>query len=178
VILDESFGFLLASKLEPCEHFTSTQAGAAYLAGFFDAEGSIGIYRNAKTTALVLAFYNTDLGLLRRIHQTLSALGYHPLRPYLDKKKGLRLPGFQIEMKKDYWRVLVATFEESQDILRVLPLRHREKNLKKNLALSIRKGVRWAAVVKKVRSIRLLIRNERDGFVAEARTKLAERIQP
>lgn len=119
------------------EYVRKRRETVAYLAGLFDSEGSIGVYRNAKKTAIVLAYCNTDLALLRRVGKGIAELGCHPLRPYLDRKKGFRSPGYHIEMKKDYWRVLVASFEEAQAILRILPIRHSEKIAKRALALSM-----------------------------------------
>jgi hypothetical protein len=128
-IVDDSFSFLLMPHVE-CWGWVARSESTifAYLSGLFDAEGSVGIYRNAGTTALTLAFYNTNLELLTLVHSWLSRVGYTPLSPYLDKPKGFRSPGFHIEMKKDYWRVMVATFEESQSLLTKLPLRHRERS--------------------------------------------------
>jgi len=160
---------MLASHVESWDWVARSESTIiAYLSGLFDAEGSVGIYRNAGTTALTITFYNTNLELLTLVHSWLTRLGYHPLTPYLDKRKGFRSPGYHIEMKKDYWRVMVATFEESQSLLASLPLRHREKVSKKTLGLSISRGDRWDSVVGRVREIRQAIRAERDAFVAEA----------
>ena len=71
-------------------------------------------------------------------------------------------------IKKDYWRVLVATFEESQALLAQLDFRHRERITKKILSLSLHKGDRWISVSGRVEEIRKAIRTERDLFVAEA----------
>ncbi|MDA4116029.1 MAG: LAGLIDADG family homing endonuclease [Thaumarchaeota archaeon] len=174
--VDGSFIFLLESEAESWEwigRFESTVL--AYLAGLFDAEGHVGIYRNARTTALTLTFYNTNLGLLSLVHTWLTTLGYSPLKPYLDKPKGFRSPGYHIEMKKDYWRLVIATFEESQSLLTKLPLRHREKIMKKRLGLAISRGDRWTDVRDRVAEIRQAIRSERNAFVAEAETQVLRR---
>ena len=168
-IVDDSYSFMLLPRGECWNRLARSESTIlAYLSGLFDAEGSIGIYRNASTTALTLAFYNTDLDLMNIVHSWLTILGYNPLKPYLDKPKGFRSPGFHIEMKKDYWRVMIATFEESQSLLSKLTLRHREKVSKKTLGLSIRRGQRWVEVIDRVREIRWSIKKERDTFVTEA----------
>lgn len=84
------------------------------LAGLFDAEGSLGTYPAKDFVSLNVIYYNTNLELLRFVHRAICKLGFHPLEPYLDKKKGFRSPDYHIEMKKDYWRVMLARFEESK----------------------------------------------------------------
>jgi len=113
-ILDVSFSFLLEPRTE-CRGwiFGSPSTVLAYLAGLFDAEGTVGIYPNARTTSVQVVYYNTDLDLLQSVQKWLGHSGYHALDPYLDKKVGFRSPGFHIEMKKNYWRVMVATFKEA-----------------------------------------------------------------
>lgn len=168
-IVDESFEFLMTGAEASWEWVAEgPSTSLAYLAGLFDAEGSVGIYRNARTTAVTTCFYNTNIDLLLFVHKCLDALGRRPTRPYLDKQKGFRSPGFHIEMKKDYWRVMVANFDESQSLLRTLPLRHREKVEKKQLALSITKGDAWDLVRGRVSSLRDSVREERVLFTREA----------
>jgi hypothetical protein len=173
-LLDDTFDFLLLTKAQGWALATRSHSTLAYLAGFFDAEGSIGICRNANAVAIVLAYYNTDLALLRRVRKGLVGLGYHPLRPYLDKKKGFRSPGYHIEMKKDYFRVLVARFDEAQAILRILPIRHPEKLAKKKLALSIERGTDWHRVSSRLATLRARVLDQRNRFVGEAERKLRE----
>jgi intein/homing endonuclease len=140
----------------------------AYLAGLFDAEGSISIHASKLLTVLNATYYNTDLELMRLVFRAISSLGFRPQRPYLDKKKGFRSPGYHIEMKKDYWRVVLGRFEECQAFLGDLPIRHQEKIVKKSLALRLKLGNRWSKVGLRVEQIRTSIRNARDTFVFEA----------
>ena len=140
----------------------------AYLAGLFDAEGSVGIYPDKGRTSLNVIYYNTNLELMWYVHNAMASLGFRPLEPYLDKKKGFRSPGYHIEMKKDYWRVLLAQFEECQDFFRNIPIRHEEKVAKRGIACSVSFRQPWRDVGPQVESIRSLIRSGRDAFVAEA----------
>jgi hypothetical protein len=168
-ILDVSFSFLLEPRTE-CRGwiFGSPPTVLAYLAGLFDAEGTIGIYPNARTTSVQVVYYNTDLDLIRCVQKWLGHLGYRALDPYLDKKIGFRSPGFHIEMKKNYWRLMVATFEEAQNLLLKLPLMHREKTAKRNLALSIKKGTLWSDVAPKRDGLRKSVNDEVSAFTKQA----------
>jgi hypothetical protein len=144
VIVDSSFDFLCSPFSEVVGWILSKQSTTlAYLGGLLDAEGSVGIYPAKRLTSVNIVYYNTNLQLMLFVHKAIQILGYRPLKPYLDKKKGFRSPGYHIEMKKDYWRVLLARFEECQDFLRRLPLRHSEKMQKRTLALTLKHGQTW-----------------------------------
>jgi hypothetical protein len=174
VILDDSFDFLL-EKGEPC--WTWVGAGPAtlwpYLAGFIDAEGSIGIYRNGKRTALQVLVYNTDFSLIRFFHRSMGGLGYQPVGPYLDKPRGTVTSKYRIKRKKDYWKVALTIFEQAQDFVSKLPIKHGEKVRRKLIAQSLNLGEPWASVEPRVKELQ--IRKERDTFVAEAEEILSAR---
>jgi len=168
-ILDGSFGFLLATIGSSIRLISSTPpTNLAYLAGLFDAEGSVGIYPAKRLTSLSVIYYNTNLELLRFVSDSLAAFGFRPLKPYLDKKKGFRSPGYHIEMKKDYWRVMLCRFKECQRFLQMLPVRHKEKKLKKLLALRLHLGQPWVVSGPMVDQLRAETKSERDKFVREA----------
>jgi len=169
VIVDGTFEFLLSSFTDLAGWILSSPSiTRSYLAGLLDAEGSIGIYRAKSFTSLSVAYYNTDLGLMQFVCEAIRGLGYRPLPPYLDKKKGFRLPGYHIEMKKDYWRVMLARFSECQAFLRRLPIRHPEKLEKQALATTLTLGQPWDDVAPHVQEIRSIIKSGRDAFVAKA----------
>ena len=168
-IVDSSFDFLFAPFSEVSDWLLSNSSLLrAYLAGLFDAEGSVSIHAARLLISLNATYYNTNLGLMQFVFNALSKLGFRPQRPYLDKKKGFRSPGYHIEMKKDYWRVVLGRFKECQDFLRDLPIRHQEKVAKKSLATGLLPGQRWSEVGPKVERIRDSIRSSRDAFVSEA----------
>ena len=172
VILDSSFEFLFDRLAECAEWILSKPSiTLAYLAGLFDAEGSVGIYPAKKFTSLNVLYYNTNLELIQFVEKAIHGLGYRPLPPYLDKKKGFRSPGYHIEMTKDYWRILLARFVECQEFLARLPIRHSEKIRKRTLANSLVQGQSWEEVEPKVQQIREEIRLRRDGFVEEAQRR-------
>jgi hypothetical protein len=168
-ILDSSFEFLLGERDRRREWIASKDSRIlSYLAGLVDAEGHIGVYSNKRTTAITVTIYNTDTGLLRFVHKCLTQLGYKPLALYLDKRKDTESGKYHIKRKQDYWRVVVAIFENSQSLLRRLPLRHREKVERKELALSIAKGERWEDVRSRVRHLQDSLRSERLQYTKQA----------
>lgn len=169
VIVDETFGFLVGDRGAQRASLNGVLNIQSYLAGVLDAEGSIGIFENARHVALIISIYNTDLSLLGFVKGSLLTSHYHVLGPYLDKRKGTITSKYKIARKKDYWRVAVAVFEDCQALLRSLPLRHPEKRARKELALSIRKGMRWESVLPQVQSLRDSVRADRDRFVEVAR---------
>ena len=168
-ILDNSFEFLLSPFPKDADWLLSRPSiTRAYLAGLFDAEGSVGIYPDKGHTSLNVIYYNTNLQLMWFVHDAIARLGFRPLEPYLDKPKGFRSPGYHIEMKKDYWRVLLARFEECQEFLQSIPLRHEEKVAKRGFACAISFRELWTQVGLKVESTRSSIKSGRDASVAEA----------
>jgi len=169
VILDGSFSFLLLTPMEMVDWvMTKPSLVRAYLAGLFDAEGSVSIHASKLVVVLNATYYNTDLELMKFVFRGISSLGFRPQRPYLEKKKGFRSPGYRIEMKKDYWRVVLGRFEECQAFLSELPIRHQEKIEKRSLASKLMLGQLWSEVGPSVEQIKASIRNARDAFVCEA----------
>jgi hypothetical protein len=142
----------------------------AYLAGSWDAEGHVGIFKNANCTAIILNIYNTNTDFLGFIKASFIRIGFHPVGPYLDKRKGTTTSKYKIARKKDYFRLALANFDESQLLLRRMSVRHPEKIARKELALSLHRGDRWEAVREKVKSLRRLEIQGRDEFVKLAET--------
>jgi len=173
--VDESFDFLSLTFSDAADWILSKPSiTKAYLAGFLDAEGSIGIYAAKLLTSVRITYYNTNLPLMRFVHTAITSLGFHPVEPYLDKKKGFRSPGYHIEMKKDYWRVVLGRFAECQRFLREIPTRHSEKIRKCELACSLMPMHPWKDSGPKMQEIRNSIKSARDLFVGEAeKTHLA-----
>jgi hypothetical protein len=167
--LDVSFDFLLMERSQSWSWVQEKRSTIlSYLAGVLDAEGSIGIWANRKGTALQVVVYNTSLDLLRSVKSMLEQLGYHPLGPYLDKRKGTITSKYKIERKKDYWKVALAIFGEVQSLLGILPVRHSEKAERKKLGLSLKFGEYWDSVEPRVMSLRKAFLEGRDQFVCQA----------
>lgn len=169
VILDDSFQFLLSSHETSWEWVARKESTmCSYLAGIWDAEGSVGIYPNSRVTSIRLSVYNTDTQLLQFIRRALINLGYTPMGPYLEKLKGSKTSKHKIPHRKDYWRLAIFDFDQAQSLLRRLPLLHREKVAKEELALSLRRGEHWDRVAARIEAIRNSIQLERDRFLVAA----------
>lgn len=176
VIVDNSFVFLLNEKPKVWEWVSKKESTLiAYIGGMLDAEGSIGIYNNHAGTSLQGLFYNTNRELLTFIKTSLERLGFHPLGPYLDKSAGTSTSKYGIVRRKDYWKLVLAIFGEVQDLVREVPIRHREKVLRKEIALSINPGQKWATVEPRVLALRCDIRSGRDDFLALAETEFKKK---
>ena len=110
-ILDASFEFLLEDRAASWNWIQRNATTIlAYVSGAWDAEGSVGIFRNANCTSILLSIYNTNTDFLWYIRRILIQVGYHPVGPYLDKKKGTVTSKYKIERKKDYWKLVSRQF--------------------------------------------------------------------
>jgi hypothetical protein len=176
VIVDQSFEFLLENpKLIRERLLDDESAMLSYLAGIVDAEGSVGIYGNGKGTSIQVLVYNTNLELLGFVKTALGRLGLAPLGPYLDKRKGTTTSKYRITRRKDYWKVAIARFDQSQSLLRRLPIKHAEKVRRRDVALAIQFGAPWVEVGPRVQDLRDSFRTERDSFVIEAMESFSNR---
>ncbi|MBI3115807.1 MAG: LAGLIDADG family homing endonuclease [Thaumarchaeota archaeon] len=175
-ILDKSFEFLIESR-DKCREWVLRKESTmlAYLAGLIDAEGHIRIYANPRTVGIIVSIWNTDTELLGFANKCLKKLGYRPMRPYLDKRKGGKSSGFHIERKKDYWRLQLGRFDEAQSLLRRLPLRHREKVQTKELALSVAKGEPYEHIRAMVASLKKLFDEQTAQFTKQAELEFLAR---
>ena len=175
-IVDESFEFLFVDIHAVWDRVSMKESTLlAYIAGVLDAEGSVGIWSNKAGTALQLQFYNTRMELLVFIKGALERLGYDPLGPYLDKEKGTTTSKYKITRKKDYRKIALAIFDQVQDVLRILPIRHAEKTQRRDIALSVELGQPWTSVEHRVVALRTSIRSERDAFIAMAEREYLRR---
>jgi hypothetical protein len=174
-IVDDSFDFLSQSKQSAWDWVSQKESTLlAYIAGVVDAEGSVGIYGNGSGTALQVLVYNSDLALVRFVKSAWEKAGYNPLGPYLDKKKGTTTSKYMIERRKDYWKVVVARFEQAQSLLGRLSIKHTEKIGRKLIAQSLTLGDEWEKVEPRVSELRESIKVGRDKFVREAEQKFLQ----
>jgi hypothetical protein len=138
--LDSSFDFLLAAKLEPMRFVSDEKSFWSFLAGFFDAEGSIVYHRKGRRGAFELILTNSNLELLRRISEKLLALGFTSV---IQKVRVNRLKAIEsgIANPSEFmWRIGIWQYENVSRLLRLLPLRHAEKEAK--VAIALRLGFR------------------------------------
>jgi len=129
--LNSSFEFLLDPNAEIRRIVENEALFLAFLAGFFDADGSIYYHKKATHGGFEFALTNMDAPLLRMIAERLGRMGFHPrLRlTQQEKDRGVEKGSQAI------WRLSLWRHEEVSDIIRRLPTRHSEKTAKRDLAL-------------------------------------------
>ncbi len=172
--VDGSFEFLLNPKDSMKAIFSSQQLFLTFLAGFFDAEGSIYYHKKRSSGGFELSMNNVNEGLLGEIASKLSEMGLSPKlrRASQNPERGVKNGGEFIG-RLTLWR-----YENIAHILKILPIRHAEKCAKAAIALTLgyRSGpkdrrdtiARWDA-------LKLQIRSQRDDYVDKARLEYLAR---
>ncbi len=150
--VDKTFDFLLLEKFRVPDRKPRKEVLLSYLAGFFDAEGSLWLWKR-RTFAPRMSYTNKDLELLEWVKMTLNGFGFHCVRNGPDKKGVYRL---------NLWRV-----DEIVRLLQQLPIKHPEKKAKARLLL--RHRTRSAACRSAWNDLTAFLREDRKSFV-----KLAE----
>ena len=174
--LDNSFSFMLPElrrdypivRRQP-DHFF------AWLAGIVDTDGGINIVRSGSYVRVAVLFSNQDVDLLSHIKRELAAAGYYPTGPYLQANRGHITPGWSIRYNRDMWSLYLQRGDEVQDVLRKLPLRHEEKQARKELVLEMPSVARWDAMGKQVLTLRASIEAQVKTYVSEAETEYKKR---
>jgi hypothetical protein len=165
--LDESFEFLLDPQEELDHVLSSEELFVAFLAGFFDAEGSVYFHKKRNGGGFEFSLTNLNEVLLHRIEERLVKDGYSPkLRRFSQIPSRGVVNGGEYIFRLSLWR-----YQEVRQILTGLPLRHGEKLAKRELALSLayraRKSERQA-LIEQWKELREGIRRERDSCVKQA----------
>ncbi len=135
--LDESFRFLLNREEIVDMAFQDDSLFLCFLAGFFDAEGSIYFHKKKVHGAFEFSLTNMNETLLRRIVGKLSELGY-PSK--LSRKRQYPEKALQrgIKNSSDFiWHVAIWRYEEVVRLIRALPSRHQERVAKIGIALRL-----------------------------------------
>jgi hypothetical protein len=170
--LDSSFEFLIQSKADVSEIIRSSDLFMSFLAGFFDAEGTVYFHKKRSGGAFELAMANTDEGLLRDIRDELARRGFavklERTKQYRAEavRRGIKNPGEFI------WRILVWRFEDVRRLMTAMPIRHAERTAKFAIALKLGYRPRHEdreRVLIEWRSLRTSIRTSRDAYVAQAK---------
>jgi len=170
--LDSSFKFLANSRELLSDIFSSKDLFLSFLAGFFDAEGSVYYHKKAGIGAFEFSLANTDVEILEMIRGGLRELGLSPnLR---EQRRILRrtIRGTNIISTKPIWRLELWRHEDVARILKQLPLRHPEKVAKAEIALSLRfrsePGER-ESIISKWESLKCQIERDVDDYIEKAR---------
>jgi hypothetical protein len=170
--LDDTFDFLLRRiGIGELERLDSREF-TAFLAGFFDAEGTIYLHRKRSGLGFEAAISNADVEILCFINSRFTKMDYHPAMQTTNQNI-LRL-GYQKEGK--ITRVSLFRRNEVFRILELLPLRHDEKVRKSSFVRNAGcKGLEpiGTSVIEGWNKMLFEIKEERDRFVESARNKLA-----
>ena len=143
----------------------------SFLAGFFDAEGTVYFHKKGNGGAFELAIVNTDSELLREIGEELSGRGYALKleQVKVDQEKavrsGVKNPG---EFR---WRIVMWRFEEVHRLMSEMPVRHAEKVAKIEIALRVarlKENQERVAPMAEWKHLLARIRNQRNEYVARA----------
>jgi len=172
--LDNSFDFLLNVNRLAKEFIESDDLFFSFLAGFFDADGSIYYHRKKIHGAFEFSLTNMDEELLRRIKMRLSGLGFSPIL-----RRGRQNPSRGVKNGAEYiWKLEMWRYDNVVRILGELPLRHPEKRAKAGIALRL--GFRPTEndrieCIADWDSLNERIKNRRDEYVERARQTLSAR---
>jgi hypothetical protein len=132
--LDSSFDFLLMAKTNPMKFVTDERTFWAFLAGFFDAEGSVYYHRKERRGAFELAVVNLNLDLLRELGGRLRSFGFsfclQETRVDTEKAAARGI----MNSSEFIWRIAVWRYRDVQGLLKRLPLKHPEKVAKAGIA--------------------------------------------
>jgi len=150
--LHRTFEFLLIEKISNLGNGVSRKVAMAYLAGLFDAEGSLWLRVAGKRTPEI-SIPNTDANMLDWVMSCLKSAGFSPQRgsPNSDGVAKVRM-----------WRE-----NEITNLLRSMPLRHPEKKARVRLLLDTKTP--WLEIEKKWKSLLEGIKQDRLDFVGLAK---------
>jgi hypothetical protein len=146
VTLDSSFAFLLKTPHKIPSWITKDKlAFKWFLAGFIDAEGSVGIsfqvmYDRWKVARPYLSFSNSNLALMKDLE--IHTRRYH-FRFRLAQKGGTLTSRNGTMRRKDQWELILSRRGVLSDLLIELPIHHLEKVAKSALALKLIRGNEW-----------------------------------
>ena len=169
--LDKSFDFLL-EKLNPMEvDSLRSNEFKAFLAGFFDAEGSIFLHEKSAGKTPEIAIRNTDVALLRKIEQRIRDMRISSKLTWGEQDPG-RLGG---NARGEIWTLSIWRFVSVRHLLELLPLRHQEKVAKSRIAVLFdapSSSPRSAALEQEWERLACAIDESRNGFVRKAEAAL------
>lgn len=168
VRLDNSFQFLLRSAESSLQSVSRTRRiFAPWLEGIMDSDGHIRVAKNGDFARVILAVYSTNRSFLVSLRTVSEKFGIHFDGPYRTAREGDTTPA-GITYRSDFWNIAIQRSGEAQDLLRELPLRHRERILRRDLALSVLPATKWSDIAPKADVVRASIRKQVGSFVAQA----------
>lgn len=137
--LDSSFEFL--AKPVPdfmAETYSNEDLFMNFLAGFFDAEGSICYHKKHGHGAFEFSLANINQEIIQAIGRKLSELDFSPSVTQGKQTPERLIRGMTISSTKPMWRLALWRFDDVKRILENLPSKHPEKIAKATIALKLR----------------------------------------
>jgi hypothetical protein len=172
--LDQSFRFLLDKPpISELEKMGDAQF-MSFLAGLFDAEGTIYMHNKRGRHNPEISLVNTEGPLIDLVFHRLRRLGYAANERWATQKHDrMGITGEGV-----IGRVIIWKFKEVQRLLGVLPLRHQEKVAKARVVQKLKFGVpdrKQLEVLSEWESLKSLIRSSRGEFIRAAAVELGKR---
>jgi len=170
--LDNSFSFLIENpKRIPRWVLQDAECFLSYLAGYFDAEGTVVLTHNKDPARIELRIATYDKDILQDAAEALKRMGLHP-RMRVQSQKGTSTSyGPQ---KAACWSLAIYRRTEILHLAQNLPLRHSEKTRKLTLIVKTFRNkrlceVQWKDIAPDVKHLRHQINDEVKTFAAQAK---------
>lgn len=169
--LNKSFEFLLSN---PIEIIKNKEEFYSFLAGFFDCEGCIFIYNNQGYIGLSALFYNSNKKILEFINKNLKGKFKTTFEKTFEKNQKTTDGYYR---SNNMWIIRMHRMEEIINLLKNMPIKHKEKIDKYNLASKIFSfpNKKWENIQTDVLSIRKEIKSDVEECVSQASIKWKER---
>ena len=168
--LHPSFDFLLSPKRVPEWVLQDDGVFLHFLAGYSDGEGILSVAKNGKRcVAFLFCIASEDESILRSIKEKMISMGFHPYLWILRKAGEANVfNGRIVRYTKDNWMLRLKRKGEVIKMLKMLPLKHREKVRKKQLMLKLRDKAYQRDFVDSISMIRNEIRSEVRSYLQVA----------
>ncbi len=169
----ESFSFLLDSKKYKAQKLIIKNAFFDFLGGFIDSDGSIMVKKRGKSFGYYIRFYGENLELLKKLKSKLKKIGYSTsIHKNHSKGEISNHNGRKFKYNEDYYALEIYKKQEVVNLLKILPIRHKERILKKELIFNIEKrGLNsWLEIEEEVLSLRKSIKEDvKNRFISRYR---------
>jgi len=156
----ESFSFLLDSKGEAMPNWINPENFFDFLAGFIDSDGSVMLKRMGKGIFYGIRLFGQNFELLSEIKRKLEIIGFNSSIHISHYKGEISYHnGVKFQYNKDYY-ILETKRKQAVQLLKLIPIRHPEKILKRELIFKIysKNVIHWNKVEKEIQNLRFLIK--------------------
>jgi len=172
--LSDSFESLLEKPSISVVESWNDKLFMAFLAGLFDAEGSILMHKKGNRHSPEISISNSDVGLIEFLFRRLRQMGFSAHANWNRQK----VDRMGIRGESTTGRVTIWKFNEVQEFLREIRLRHPEKVAKAVLARELVFGSSKEdqfEILERWRALKASIRSDRDRFLLQAAKLISAR---